>query len=174
MPDEQTAVVIDAPPISSEAGSAQAEEQRTFSADYVKALRAENADWRRQLRETQTVVKQLQDGQASAADLSAKLTALEAQLAEKDKAAAQAQQEAALVRLATKAGVDPEVASMLDLSKIDLADETKALASLQKLAGAGRSTAQAKPGTVGQTGLTEAELHDRFFGSGGQKATIFG
>lgn len=146
-------------------------EPKTFSADFVQDLRREAANYRTQLRDAQAALKKLQDGQANVEELRAQLAALETSLAEKTAAADKATREATVLRLAP--GIDPDVLNLLDLSKLDLSDEAKARATLARLAAPAQTT-QAKPGSVGNTGLTEAELRERYWGSSGRKATIFG
>ena len=77
------------------------------------------------------------------------------------------------MRLAAKAGVDPDVAALLDLSKLDLSDEKKALETLARLKGTSASASQARPGAAAG-GASDDELRARFFGTGRQKSSIFG
>lgn len=157
---------------ASQAPAAQpVEAQATPTIDYeseVTKLRAENAKWRTQLREAQ----------AAAGDnetLKEKLTALEAQRAsfEAEREAALKERDAAqrlatAIRLGAKAGVDADVIEMLDLSKLDLTDEKRALEALSKL---GRSAgSQARPGN-GQP-PSDAEMRAAIFGP--RKSSIFG
>lgn len=150
----------------------QKQEQQQFDAAYVQQLRDEAAKWRTQFREVQTQVKELTGKAGDSEKLGERLKALEAELAQKTAAAETATKQAQLIRLATKAGVDPDVAALLDLSKVNLEDEAKALEVLAKFAKPATGQ-QVKPGAVGATGLTDAELRQRYFG-GQQKSSIFG
>jgi hypothetical protein len=81
-----------------------------------------------------------------------------------------------VTRLATRAGVDLDLVPFLDLSKLDLADEAKALEVLGKLATA-RSTANgaSNPGRSGAAGMSDAEKRAFYFDGGARnKTTIFG
>jgi predicted RNase H-like nuclease (RuvC/YqgF family) len=153
-----------------------------FDAKYVEELRQEAAKYRTQLRDTQTQLKelqpkaqqfdQLQEAQKTAEQkLQERLAALEADLAAKAVEAERAQKQAQVVRLAAKAGVDADLVDLLDLGKLDLSDEKKALEVLGRFARTAAG-AQVKPG--GESGgETEAELRKRFFG-GQSKTMIFG
>lgn len=154
----------------------------TFDAKYVEGLRAEAAKYRTQLRETQTQLKelqpkaqqfdQLQEAQKTQEQkLQERLAALEADLAAKAAEAEAAQKRTQLTRLATKAGVDPDLVELLDLGKLDLTDEKKVLEVLGRFARVAGG-AQVKPG--GESGKeTEAEMRARFFG-GRSQTMIFG
>lgn len=153
-----------------------------FDAKYVEELRQEAAKYRTQLRETQGQLKelqpkaqqydQLQEAQKTQEQkLQERLAALEADLAAKAADAERAQKQAQLVRLATKAGVDPDVVDLLDLGKLDLTDEKKTMEVLGRFART-VAGAQVKPG--GESGgETEADMRARFFG-GKSKSMIFG
>lgn len=175
-PDETPAEVQDTTPQAQATVTVTATEQteqKTFSADYVKSLRSEAAEARVQLRDTQKALEAMQKSQADSAELKTQLDALQKNLAEQTAAAEKAQKEATLTRLAAQAGItDPDILAVLSSSQIDLTDEAKALGVLGKFAAAG-GVAKAKPGAVGNTGLTEEELRDRYWGSG-NKSTIFG
>lgn len=121
-------------------------EEQTFDADYVRKLRNENAKYRQRAKEYEAQVKDLspkaaelekmrQSQMSDVEKLTAQVTELQERLAATSAAAERAQKEAKLVRLATQAGVDPEVASLLDLSKVDLDDEDTALKTLSRLSG---------------------------------------
>lgn len=173
MADEQQAG--QAPGSEQQAGQAQdagKQPAETFDAAYVQQLRDEAAKWRTQFREVQAQVKELSGKAGDSEKLTERLTALEAELAQKSAAAEAAAKQTQLLRLATKAGVDPDVAALLDLSKVNLDDEKAALDVLSKLAKPGAG-AQVKPGAVGATGMSEAELRARYFG-GRQSSAIFG
>lgn len=156
---------------ASVAVSEAAVEPQTFSADIVRDLRREAANYRTQLRDAQAAIKTLQEGQTNVDAMRAQLAALETSLAEQTAAADRATREATVLRLAP--GIDPDVLGLLDLSKLDMSDEAKLRTTLARLI-APSQTAQVKPGTLGNTGMTETELRERYWGSGGRKATIFG
>lgn len=177
MPDEITP--------TAEQGSSVQDQQPQGGADAKQdeKLAAEAAKWRLKVRELEAQLKditpkaqqfeQLQESQKTAEQkLAERIAALEAEVQAKDAAAAKAASEAQLLRLATKAGVDPDVAALLDLSKIDLSDEKAAIETLSKFAKPTANGAQIKPGAVGATGMTEADLRTRYFGA--SKTTIFG
>ncbi len=167
----------------SDAGTQPQDGGDKFDAKYVEELRAENAKWRSQLRDTQSQLKelqpkaaqfdQLQESQKTAEQkLQERLSALEADLASKAAEAERAQKQAQLTRLATKAGVDPDIIDLLDLGKLDLTDEKKALEVLGRFAKTAAG-AQVKPGAGAATGETADELRKRYFG-GQSKTMIFG
>lgn len=166
----------------SDAGTQPQDGGDKFDAKYVEELRQEAARYRTQLRDTQTQLKelqpkaeqfdQLQEAQKSSEQkLQERLTALEADLAAKAAEAERAQKQAQLTRLATKAGVDPDILDLLDLGKLDLSDEKKVLEVLGRFAKTAAG-AQVKPSGAA-TGETEAELRKQFFG-GQSKTMIFG
>jgi hypothetical protein len=148
-------------------------DSKTFDAAYVEELRAEAAKYRTQLRDAQSQLKELAPKAQGSEELAAKLAALEADLSAKTAEAERAAKQALLVRIASKAGIDPDIAELLDLSKLDLSDEAKVVEVLGKFARPQSNGAQVKPGTVGNTGMTEAELRSTYFG-GKSKTTIFG
>lgn len=143
-----------------------------FDAAYVKQLRDEAAEWRVKFKETQTQLKDLTAKSTDATQLTERLAALEAELAQKAAAADAATKQAQLLRLASKAGVDPDVAALLDLGKLNLDDEKAALDVLAKFADR-PSSRQVKPGATGAGTETDDELRKRFFG-GQSRTTIFG
>jgi hypothetical protein len=143
-----------------------------FDAAYVKQLREEAAEWRVKFKETQTQLKDLTAKSTDATQLTERLTALEAELAQKAAAAEAATKQAQLLRLASKAGLDPDVAMLLDIGKLNLEDEKAALDVLSKFATKSRGQ-QVRPGAAGAGSETEAELRKRYFG-GQSKTTIFG
>jgi hypothetical protein len=149
-----------------------AAEAQTFSADYVKSLREEAKEARLSNKQ---LAKELDALKAAAGDnsaLTAKIDEMNSTLAKAQAEATAATQRAELVRLAAKANVPIELAEMLDLSKLDLTDEKKALEQLGKLASTKPAPTQAKPGTWMSTGKTDAELRNELFGA--RKTSIFG
>lgn len=137
----------------------------------ISKLNAEAAKWRTQFREAEAALKAMQAEAGDNKALSDQLAKLQADLAAKATEAEQAQKLAYVMRVAAKAGVDPDIAAMLDMSKID-PDEKKAQEQLSKLAGAARG-AQVKPGAINSNGDTDAELRQMFFGKG-RSTNIFG
>lgn len=163
-----------------------AEDQVSPGTEDVAKLRQEAARWRTKLRDTEKTLNELkplaeqfkatQDAQKSEAQKALEeRDAARAEVATAKAEAARAVQEAKLTRLATKAGVDPDVAALLDLSKLDLDDEKAALETLGKLANA-RQTANSasNPARNGAAGPSEDELRQYYFGGGRNKPTIFG
>lgn len=144
----------------------------TPSEKEISKLNAEAAKWRVQFKETQAALVALQAQAGDNKALSDQLAKLQADLAAKATEAEQAQKLAQVIRLAVKAGVDPDLIAMLDLSKIDVTDEKKALEALSKFAGAGKG-AQVRPGAITSNGDTEQELRNRYF-SGAPRSTLFG
>jgi hypothetical protein len=161
-------------PAAADAKAQAADAPKTYDEKTVTDLRDEAAKWRTQLRETQAALKELQGAAGDNKALNEKLAALEAQVAEKAAAAERASKEAQVMRLAARAGVDPDVAALLDLGKLDLSDEKKALETLGKLKGASVAASQARPGGIAGGSVTDDELRARFFGTGRQKGSIFG
>jgi hypothetical protein len=95
--------------------------------------------------------------------------------ADNQAAAERAQKELQVTRLAIEAGVNLDLVPFLDLSKLDLTDEAKALEVLGKLATAKQTANSASnPGRTGAAGADEAELRRIFFGGGRNQPTIFG
>ena len=171
-----------------QAGNEQTNEQASSAKEEseLKRARDDAAKYRTQLRELEvkwkaaepvlTEFQKLQDSQKSEAQkLAEQLADANKRAAEHESAAQRAQREAKLVRLATKAGVDPDVAALLDLSKLDLDNEKSALEILGKL-GTARSTANSasNPERNGGSGPSDAELRQFYFGGARSKPTIFG
>ena len=161
--------------------TAQDADKEVFDAAYVRKLRQEAANYRVKLREAEAQVatlapkateyEKLTEAQKSDQQkLAEQLANLQQQVAQAQQQATAAQQQATLLRLASKAGVDPDVAALLDISKIDLSDDAKAIATLSQFAKPANSS-QVKPGAIG--GATEAELRAQYFG-GKSKSMIFG
>lgn len=164
-----------------------AEDQASLGNDEVTKLRSEAARWRTKLRDTEKTLNELkplaeqfratQDAQKSEAQKALEeRDAARAEVAQAKAEALRAQQETKLTRLATKAGVDPDVAALLDLSKLDLDDEKAALETLGKLATA-RQTANSasNPARSGAAGPSDDQLRNHYFGGGARsKTTIFG
>lgn len=172
MPDESQAEQGLVEPAATHGDAAQTEK-----------LSQEAAKWRTKFRELEAQLKdvapkaqqydQLQEAQKTEAQKVAdQLAALQAQVTEATAQAQAAQAQAKLMALAARVGVDPDVANLLDISKIDLTDEAKATQQLQRFAKPSNGT-QVKPGdTIG--GMTEDDLRKHYFGGGRSKTTIFG
>ncbi len=158
-----------------------------WAQEELKKARAESAERRVKLRETEARLKELEPLAAKAreAEEAQKTEAeklreqLEAVRAEQLKAQAEAElkgKQVKLLTLATKAGVSPDVVELLDLSKLDLDNEEATLATLKKLSsikvtGGGASN----PAGTQNTGPTEQELRFQYFGAGrSNRGLIFG
>lgn len=169
---------------SADQASAEQNQQLQGGADRTEQkLSDENARWRLKVRDLEAQLKDLQpkaekfdqqqESQKSEQQkLQERLAALEADLASSKADAERAKQQTHLVRLATQAGVDPEVVDLLDLSKLDLSDDAKALQVLSRFAKTAAGS-QVKPGAAAATGETDAELRKRYFG-GQSQTRIFG
>jgi hypothetical protein len=169
-PQSETPPAAGQAPAATEAKDQGSDAPKTYSEKDVSDLRNEAAKYRTQLRETQDALKQLKAEAGGNKDLADKVAALEAQVAEKAAAADKAGKEAQLVRLAAKAGIDPDVAALLDLSKIDLGDEKKALETLAKLAPA--KGGQPRPG--GGQGSGDEDLRTWYKQARGRPGSMFG
>ena len=169
--------------LAQDAGAAaQDDAGKTFDAAYVAKLRQEAANYRVKYQEAKTQVDALapkaqefdklaESQKSDQQKLTEQLATLQQQVATAQQQAQAAQAQANLLRLAAKAGVDPDVANMLDITKLDLSDDAKAIEALGKFAAKTPSASQVKPGTIG--GATEAELRAQYFG-GKSKTMIFG
>lgn len=138
---------------------------RDFEAEVAK-LRAENAKWRTQLRETQQTLEdlkplaekaqQLEEAQKTEAEkLAERIAQLEGQASAAQAQAARAAQETKLVTLASQAGVPANMLQFLDASKFNLDDEESALEALSALApknsaNAGKPSNPARGGNTGE------------------------
>lgn len=151
----------------------------------IAKLREEIKQWKSKasasdakLKEAEPVLsayQQQQEAQKTEAQKAAEQR--DAARAEADKAkadAALARKEAAATRLATKAGVDPDLVQYLDLSKLDLEDEKGTLEILGKLAAARNPAGASNPARNGANGAGDAERRNKYFGDGRDKVTIFG
>jgi hypothetical protein len=149
-----------------------ANEAQTYSADYVKTLREEAKESRLQNKKLSTELESLKVAVGDNSALKAKIDEMTSNLAKAQAEAESASKRADLVRLAAKAGVPVDVAELIDLSKIDLKDEAKALEKLGKLAAPASKANPARPGTFMNTGLTDSELRQEIYG--GRANSIFG
>lgn len=149
----------------------------------MKKLRDEAAKWRTSYRAEQEKVKQLtpaaeqlaalEEAKKSDVDkLREQMLKLEAQATAATQAAEMADKRVKLLKVATKANISPELADLLDLSKLDLEDEAGTLEMLKKLApqqtanGGGASN----PANAANGVLSPAE----WYAKRGAKTTIFG
>lgn len=148
-------------------------EQQTYSADYVKALREEAKQTRLQLKTVSGELEQLRTVAGDSKALQEQIGKIGADLAKAQADAVSASQRADLVRLAVKANVPIELAEMLDLSKLDLTDEKKALEQLGKLGVRGTQSPQVKPGATGSNGMTDADMRAAINGAN-RSASLFG
>jgi hypothetical protein len=151
------------------------ERARKDAANYRTKLRELEGKW----KEAEPVLVEFQkqqDAQKSEAQRLADQVAAANKLAADNQAAAErAQKELQVTRLAIEAGVNLDLVPFLDLSKLDLTDEAKALEVLGKLATAKQTANSASnPGRTGAAGADEAELRRIFFGGGRNQPTIFG
>lgn len=145
----------------------------------ISKLREEIKGLKAQVKSAEPVLakyKELEEAQKSEAQkLADQLAAANKLAADSQAAATQAQREAQVTRLATKAGVDLDLIAYLDLSKLDLTDEVAAMAVLGKLATA-RQTANSASNPARSNGgkETDDELRSFYFGGARSKPTIFG
>lgn len=155
-----------------------------ITAKELERARREAATYRTKLRETESQLKELQplvdqfraaqDAQKTDAQKAIERAAeLERRLAEQETAAAAAQRQAALTKLATKAGVDPDLVDYLDTSKLDLDDEKSTLAVLAKLA-TRAPAAGSNPSRDGSAKPSADELRAELFGNRRGRTSIFG
>lgn len=170
----------------------QTNEQASASQDdktvsELERARREAASYRTKLRETEAKLKEAepvlaeyqkaQDAQKSEAQKAAeRAQAAEAKVQAAEAKAQRAERVAIATRLAAKAGVDPDIVPYLDVDKLDLDDEKKALDILGKLASAKGASAggASNPGRSGASGTSDDELRKLYFGGGGNRPTIFG
>ncbi|MCA9366870.1 hypothetical protein KC887_01230 [Candidatus Kaiserbacteria bacterium] len=170
-----------------EPAQASSNELPEWAQKELEKARSEAADRRIKLRETEAKLKELEPlaEKARQAEEAQKTEAeklreqLEAARAEQQKAQAEAEikdKRLVLLKLATKAGVSPDVVELLDLSKLDLDNEDATLATLKlfsqnKVTGGGASN----PAGTQNTGPTDNELRFQYFGAGrSNRGLIFG
>lgn len=157
------------------------EDTQDVTAVQDKRLSDEAAKWRTKFRELEAQVKDLapkaaefdklqEASKTETQRINEQLASLQAQIAAEQAKATAAQQQATLLTMAAKAGVDPDTALMLDISKIDLTDEAKALQQLSRFAKP-KAGAQVNPAS---NGTTDDELRKLYFGGGKSKTMIFG
>lgn len=159
--------------------------ERDYEAEIAK-LRAEAAKYRVERNDYREKVEklspqaerlaELEEAQKTEAEkLADKLAAMQAKL---DAAAQEAERNAAeakLVRLAAKAGVDPDLAALLDISRLDLEDEKAVIETLTKFAGPKASGGgPSNPSGEGQGKPSDEELREMYFGGGGNTVHLFG
>ena len=156
------------------------------TASELERARKDAAKYRTELRDLQSKWKEAepvladyqkqQDAQKSETQkLADAIADAQRKAAESQAAAERAQRELAVTRLATKAGVDLDLVPYLDLSKLDLDDESKAMEILGKLASARQQASSASnPGRNGATGESDGDLRKLYFGGGRNAPSIFG
>ena len=108
------------PDLNTAAGKENSQEPSTFSADYVKELRAEAAKNRKEAQEAKAKIAAFEQQQMSEAEklqAAAKSAQEQAQAAQAELRRAKA--DAALARVAAKEGVDPELLSKLVTVEFD-------------------------------------------------------
>ena len=98
------------------------------------ARRVENRELKVQLEAAQAKAAKLDkleaEQQTDAERQAAQIAELQAALQERDAQVAKVEQQAAFERLASKAGVSPDAAALMDLSKFDLSDEAATIERL--------------------------------------------
>ena len=146
---------------------------KVYDEGTVKELREESAKWRTQFREAQAAIRELEARAGDGEKVKESLRGLQAQLESKAVELERALKAASVVRLAAKAGVDPDVAALLDMDKIDITDEAKALDVLKRLAPKMPGN-HAKPGQGAVVTDSDEALHQRFFGRSSAGSGIFG
>lgn len=161
-------------------------EDRDYVAEIAK-LRKENAKWRTQYRDAEKQVKELSPAAQKLAELEEAQKSEEQKLREaleaKERAIADAEakadtatKQAKLALLASKANVNPELVELLDIGKLDFADEEAVLETLKQfsqkptLNGGGASD----PKTPDNTQPSEKDLRNQYFNKAGRGVTIFG
>jgi septal ring factor EnvC (AmiA/AmiB activator) len=172
-----------------QAGDAQGQEpsaQDGKTASELERARKEAAKYRTERNElkarldaAEPVLARIQEQEnaqkTEAQKLGEQLAALQQQLADQSAAAQRAQRETALTRLAAMANVDLDILPLLDVSKIDLDDEAKALETLGKFAATRKAaTAASDPGRGKPSQPSNDELRHTYFGGGRSRPTIFG
>ena len=96
------------------------QEPKIFSEDYVKTLRAENAQWRKQAQEAAAKVQTFEQERMSEAErLQAQTKAAQETAAAAQSKLQQALADAAISRVAAKEGIDPELLSKLVTVELD-------------------------------------------------------
>lgn len=155
--------------------ASELERARKEAANYRTKLRDLEGKWK-EAEPILTEYQKLTDAQKSEAQKATERAAeAERKAADSQAAAERAQRELAVTRLANKAGVDPDLVPYLDLSKLDLEDEKKAMEVLGKLATARQiANGASNPGRSGAQKETDQELREFYFHGGRNKPTIFG
>lgn len=154
--------------------ASELERARREAANYRTKLRELEAKW----KEAEPVLTQFQQQQeAQKGDAQKALdhaADLERKLAEKEAAIVRAEREAAVTRLAVKAGLDLDLVPYLDLSKLDLDDEKAALEVLGKLTAARQPGSASNPGRGGPAPESDDERRSRLITGRGARTTMFG
>lgn len=148
--------------------------------DEIKQWKSKARDSEAKWKEAEPVLAEYQAAQdaqkTNEQKLSERLAAMEAELVQARQQAETTAKRGNLLKLATKAGVSPDLVDLLDISKIPLDDEAAALKTLQQFAatrpGGGSGSNPGRDGGGG--GTDEAALRQHYFGGGRNRPTIFG
>lgn len=185
-PAQTPGIFGQAPQTPAQTAQPAADDGRDYEAEIAK-LRAENAKWRTQLRDTEGKLKEIEPAAQKLAEieeaakseeqkLREQLEALKAEKLKAQAAAELANKQAKLIAVAAKAGVSPDVVELLDITKLDLENEEATINTLKKLAPAKLTGGGASnpPGEQNGT-ITDGDLRNLYFGGGrGPKNLIFG
>jgi chromosome segregation ATPase len=158
----------------------EAQDDKTVSE--LERARKEAAKYRtraqaaeKQLKDAEPVLAEYQKQQEAqkteAQKAAERASAAEAKAQEAEAKAERLAKEKQLLRLATRANVDPDLLDFLDLDKLDLSDEAKTLAVLGKLATA-KAGGASNPGR-GTAPLSDDEIRAEVYGQR-RKSSIFG
>ena len=150
---------------------------RTFTADYVATLRAENAKhrtnastYKKQLAEVQPLAeKYQQQEEAQKTEIQKaldELTDMRLQLDAANVAVDLANKQQVLLAMASKAGVNADVLPLLNVSAFDLDDEAKTLEALKVLARPGNSGGSVSNPGRGPQIESDEDKRNRIFGGG--------
>ena len=151
--------------------------EKTFTADYVATLRAENAKHRtnastlkKQLAEVQPLAEKFQQQEEAQKTEVQKaldeLTDMRSQLDAANVAVDLANKQQTLLALASKAGVNADVLPLLNVSAFDLDDEAKTLEALKVLAKPGNSGGGVSNPGKGSQIESDKDRRNRIFGGG--------
>lgn len=164
-----------------------ADDGRDYQAE-IKKLREEAAKWRTQFRDAEKQVKELSPAAKRLAELEEaqkteeqklreKIAAMENATKEAEYKADLANKRAKLTSLSAKAGINPDLAALLDINQIDFDDESALIETLKQFApskppinGGGASN----PANSDNTEPSEKELVANYFRPAGRNITLFG
>ena len=151
--------------------------KKTFTADYVAKLNAENAKhrinakkYKDQLAEVQPLAEKYQQQEEAQKTEVQKaldeLTDMRTQLDAANTAVELANKQQVLLALASKAGVNADVLPLLNVSAFDLDDEAKTLEALKVLAKPGNSGGGVSNPGKGPQIESDKDRRNRIFGGG--------